>query len=366
MTQENKQTFFRLSLRPSYLRSFDLNYILRKLDLVFEDMSATEEIYVYMSIKDVDIDNINLEAFNKNIMAYPLSEQFEILSYFKTSIRKRPGQLAKSLDFNFKDMKDKSIDHSGITKEKFMQDILRAKSLNYLKCLRLPSIMHSYDANDLIIFDDYKNLYPWQKQVYNIIFNENKEFNVPHNRKIISIVDSVGNTGKSNFIKWLCYNNADQFIKLSYGTASQLRSAIVSAGPRIGYIIDLPRTQGTNDKIADILSVIEDLKNGYVTTAMYGRNASLMIKPPFVFVLSNRFLPYSALSEDRWETFEIIFGTKKLRPMSGKELLKAEQREKIRKIEESVKKKLLEDSIRKNITNEFNQKQKLSQLQQKT
>ena len=53
------------------------------------------------------------------------------------------------------------------------------------------------------------------------------------------IRDKDGKKGKSSFVKWLYYNHPLDIARLSFGTASQLRSAVFNMGRRKCYIIDL-------------------------------------------------------------------------------------------------------------------------------
>jgi len=62
---------------------------------------------------------------------------------------------------------------------------------------------------------------------------------------------------------------------------------------------------GKYDNIDDVLSVIEELKNGYVVTHMYGSDRKLLCKPPHVIISTNTELDYSKLSADRWEVYKI-------------------------------------------------------------
>ena len=102
---------------------------------------------------------------------------------------------------------------------------------------------YSYSAEDLKIFEDYRNLYDWQKTLYEKIMAKimapDGEFNTADSSKIISVIDKEGKKGKNSFVKWLCYNHPLDIARLSSGTASQLRSAVFNMGRRKCYIIDL-------------------------------------------------------------------------------------------------------------------------------
>ena len=71
------------------------------------------------------------------------------------------------------------------------------------------------------------------------------------------------------------------------------------------YIIHLLRTKGKGDSIYELLSVIEDIKNSFVSSNMYGVDKTIMMDPTFVIVFSNTPLSYNSLSADRWELYTL-------------------------------------------------------------
>lgn len=87
------------------------------------------------------------------------------------------------------------------------------------------------------------------------------------------------------------------------------------------YIVDLARSKSKNDKEEDLLSVLEDIKSGLVTNAMYGSGKTLLIEPPHIIVSSNYVLKYELLSNDRWEVYEIN-SSNKLQKLKHKQELK--------------------------------------------
>lgn len=97
----------------------------------------------------------------------------------------------------------------------------------------------------------------------------------------------------------------DDVSKIVYGSPAQLKSSIINAGTRKLYFLDLPRTPGKEDSLYNVLSIIEDLKNGHIVSNMYGKAAELIMKPPHVIVFTNTECPLKALSSDRWRVFKI-------------------------------------------------------------
>lgn len=161
-----------------------------------------------------------------------------------------------------------------------------------------------YSGKDIQVLDDPANRYPWQQDVYNMVFDASDNFIEGDGRSITWISCPKGNTGKSLLVKYLCHKS-DQIIKIPFGTGQQLRSSIVGLGPKKAYLIDIPRTMAAEDSLMSLLNVIEDLSGGFVCTNIYGRHEQLMMEPPVVIVISNSRCPLDKLSLDRWQAYSI-------------------------------------------------------------
>ena len=74
--------------------------------------------------------------------------------------------------------------------------------------------------------------------------------------------------------------------------------------------------------------MVEDLKSGFISNAMYGAGNNLMIEPPHIVLCSNYIFTYESLSKDRWQIFEIK--DQKLGP-KNKLVTKMKRQEKIKK-----------------------------------
>lgn len=162
-----------------------------------------------------------------------------------------------------------------------------------------------YKGKDIEILDRAETRFPWQNSLINKIIDfDTLRVKDADDRTIIWIRDTKGSTGKSKLVKWFCsrYNN---MVKISFGTSSQLRSAIIAAGQRQVYFVDVPRTLGSDDSMASLMSALEDLKNGFVVSSMYGQNQSILLDPPHIIVFSNQECPYKMMSLDRWEIYGI-------------------------------------------------------------
>jgi hypothetical protein len=164
-----------------------------------------------------------------------------------------------------------------------------------------------YKGKDLEVFKT-KGFFLWQEKINNIIFkNGTSDFNSSSCREVFWVEDTRGNSGKSPFTKYLCYNYPE-ITKLAFGSGSQMRSAIIEEGPKKCYIIDIPRKLCNDDFQNNIYSCIEDIKNGFVKSSMYGQPKSLFMEPPQVIIFSNYECPIDKLSMDRWRIYSIIEG----------------------------------------------------------
>lgn len=151
-----------------------------------------------------------------------------------------------------------------------------------------------YLGQDLTPMDNPR---PFQRDVLNYI-------NTPGNdREIMYIWDRVGNKGKSKLIKYLVYQKIA--LQVPMGNATQLKANICQQGPSPVYVIDMPRTLGSTEKLADLYSAIEEIKNGIVQCAMYGKHLQLLMMPPKVIVFSNEPPRTSMLSRDKWDIYRI-------------------------------------------------------------
>lgn len=173
--------------------------------------------------------------------------------------------------------------------------------------IKLVTHSHEFTKSELELekFDNEEYWFPWQKEIYTKIFDEKGTIIKPDKRKIISIIDDEGKKGKSEFLKWMCYNYPKECIKLSQASECELRAAVIKCGPKQCYFLNLKRIDELNDKMDNLISLIEEIKNGHVMSTISGANQSLIMPNPHVFIFSNKALKYNSLSKDRWEVFEI-------------------------------------------------------------
>jgi hypothetical protein len=163
-----------------------------------------------------------------------------------------------------------------------------------------------YEGDDVNFLANEDSRYPWQKELLKLLLSDDEStFKDPDDREIIWVSDTVGCSGKSKLVKYM-FINYPSVTEVSFGSSNQLRTALISIGPKKCYFIDMPRQLGDEDSIATLVSVLEKLKGGFITSTMYGKFTSLVMSPPHIVIFSNTIPPVKMLSMDRWKIFTIL------------------------------------------------------------
>jgi len=139
--------------------------------------------------------------------------------------------------------------------------------------------------------------FQWQKDMKEIMESE------PDDRTVYWVDDGPGGVGKSKLCKYMRMKGKCKRIPL--GNATQLKTNAVAAGAQRCYVVDLPRTIGSTEKMSDLISAIEEIKNGWVVSAMHGKEHELLMEPPHVIVFSNMPPPFALMSADRWKVYKV-------------------------------------------------------------
>lgn len=133
-------------------------------------------------------------------------------------------------------------------------------------------------------------------------------------RTIVWVYNKDGCAGKSKLMKYLGWKGLAKRVCL--GTATQIKTAITQAGAYAAYVVDLPRISGNQESQRDLFSALEDIKNGWVESNMYGKDSSLMMEPPHLWVLSNEVPDVRFASMDRWKILKLKDKDSSLEPMT--------------------------------------------------
>lgn len=153
-----------------------------------------------------------------------------------------------------------------------------------------------YMGKDLAIMRDPL---PWQQQVMDILAGP------ADRRSIYWIVDEHGNKGKSVLTKYLWFRNKQDVAVVPFGTATQIKTSVISKGARLTYLLDVSRSLGEGESMHSVFSAIEQIKNGFVISAMYGKDGIMAFEPPHVICFSNFPPPWKRASRDRWRVYNL-------------------------------------------------------------
>ena len=136
-------------------------------------------------------------------------------------------------------------------------------------------------------------LRPWQRHLQSILEGE------PDRRKIIFVVDLIGNTGKSWFSDWYHENNSNTQL-LTPGKLSDMAYAL-QPGLRVLFM-DAPRS-----KQGEFINYefLENLKNGRVFSGKY-ESTMKTFDPIHVVVMMNEDPDRTKLSKDRYHVINIV------------------------------------------------------------
>lgn len=142
-----------------------------------------------------------------------------------------------------------------------------------------------------------KELYEWQERVIDIIKKE------PDDRAIHWFHESIGNTGKSALVKYICYHYkaiivSNKGTDMKYGIVKYHEKHKIY--PEI-IIIDIPRSIDLN---YFSYTAVEEIKNGCFYSSKYESDMVIM-NSPHVLIFSNDIPDIEKMSKDRWNIHEI-------------------------------------------------------------
>lgn len=163
-----------------------------------------------------------------------------------------------------------------------------------------------YTGEDL---ECMQNPTPWQAQLVDMTTNK------PCERTVHWIFNASGNAGKSRLQKWMCWSLGAKRIPL--GTATQIKTAVVAVGARTCYVVNIPRVTGNAESQRDLFSALEEVKDGWVGSNMYGKDQELFMNPPHLFIFSNDLPDLTLASQDRWKIWNVENLNSNLEPVMG-------------------------------------------------
>jgi hypothetical protein len=220
---------------------------------------------------------------------------------FTTDIRKRKSTLLKLIGEYIEEISMVTLEPMQGSWQQAMRYC--TKTTSRMAAPRSSEVIYTRD--DIKFLDVKEARYPWQDCLIRQLLDRSETLLVrAHPRKIYWITDELGNSGKSKFVKWFI-DKFDHCVEITFAPAPQLRSALVNAGAKKCYFVDMTRTRGHEESLDSMLSVLESVKNGSLNTSYFGDYKSLLFDPPHVIVFSNEHCPMQKLSADRWQIYYI-------------------------------------------------------------
>ena len=149
----------------------------------------------------------------------------------------------------------------------------------------------------------------WQQQLLNELTGPLAES--LRDRKVIWVQDLVGGCGKSTFLKFLRFGQSSLTVrKLPLDRPDRLRMFVCKVAEETDidvFAFDFTRTLDDDTSIKSLFQIIEELKNGYIVSAMFGKPLEILIDSPFVLIFTNEDISsyFHYLSMDRWCAYEI-------------------------------------------------------------
>jgi hypothetical protein len=135
----------------------------------------------------------------------------------------------------------------------------------------------------------------------------------PDSRVVDWLIDPVGNTGKSTFVRAYVSKKATDAIFVKIDNLDRMELTLIlkitnyrqkySKDPRIVFF-DFPRAVDFK-KVVSATALIEDLKSGHLETTFGGKFRELQIGNVHVIVMCNTAPDLSVLSEDRWRLWQL-------------------------------------------------------------
>lgn len=141
------------------------------------------------------------------------------------------------------------------------------------------------------LIKDYQ-LKPWMTQLIDDIEKHGVIMDDKYFREIVHVYDIEGGHMKSSFTRYLLNKYKERVSYINpFGTANQISSCFAKGGAKDLYLLDLPRAfkteTGYHNNYPEICNVIEKLKDGVVSSSMYGDGQTLLMDPPFIIMFSN-------------------------------------------------------------------------------
>ena len=93
--------------------------------------------------------------------------------------------------------------------------------------------------------------------------------------------------------------------RVGLGSATQIKTAVIEKGAHTIWMVNLPRVRGGDERQQELFSALEEIKDGWVESPMYGKAAELLMEPPHIWIFSNELPNINCCSLDRWRVWHL-------------------------------------------------------------
>lgn len=161
----------------------------------------------------------------------------------------------------------------------------------------VPRRRNLYKGEDLVCME---KPFPFQQSIIDAVSKP------PDDRTINWVANFDGCAGKFKLMKYMRMNPQKfDFARVPLGTATQIKTSVIAKGPHRIYMVNLPRVRGSHESQYDLFSALEEIKDGWVESAMYGKTDELLMMPPHEWIFSNELPNLQHASPDRWRVWTI-------------------------------------------------------------
>lgn len=216
-------------------------------------------------------------------------------------------------DPELKEMRDKMIEEDrpeekpvlnidGLHAHDNLTDAIKDPLVGVTEWSHIGGVVTAYSMRKIVIKKVIKADYKWQQDLESILKEE------PDDRKVYWLYDKVGGTGKTQFCKYMMNKKSNNYHVVGNACGMRDFGTIISNAMNSGWnghCLFFNMTRSTEDY--KIYGPIEAAKDGLVTSTKYA-GRTMIFDCAHVVVFANYLPDYSALSRDRWVTWELTGG----------------------------------------------------------
>jgi len=279
--EKKKQT----AQRMSWFFTFN-NYKEEDIKILIDTFDDICNKFVFQEEEGEGIFSVNDDSIEIKTILKKGTKHLQGVIFLNKKMRPSEFNLTNKIHWEGTKSKQKAIEYCSKAKTRVGKTYVKGIELKKQLIIEL-------DCNE-------NNFYPYQKEIFELIKEK------PDKRKIIWIYEKEGNTGKSEFIKYLGINNlsvqcsmkkSNDMINLINNKLSDEKGNRNSDDIKC-ICLDIPRSFDLNNLSYEGL---EDIKNGSCVNTKYKCNTLYFNRPHIVIFSNYEPINKESLSNDRWK-----------------------------------------------------------------